>query len=281
MNYRHAFHAGNFADVIKHALLVACLSHLQKKPKPFLVVDTHAGSGAYPLDGPEAGRTGEWEGGIGRLMHTDTPKPALLSELALAVTHLRGSSIHPSAYPGSPCLIRMALRDQDRAILAERHPEECEALRQSMAGDARVAIIEGDGYAVLRKRLPPVIRRGLILIDPPFEDPEEFKTLSRAVIQAHEDWPEALALIWYPLKDEREAARFEAEIESALIPEALCLNLHVGRKSERLRGCGLLLIAPPHDLPARLDYELPAIVGTLKQDEGASFSLRWLGAPPA
>lgn len=188
MNYRHGFHAGNFADVVKHALLLAILEKLRRKEAAFLVLDTHAGTGATALDGPEASRTGEWRGGIGRLL-ADTP--AALAPYVAAVTR------EPGRYPGSPLLVRDALRAQDRLVACELHPDDAAVLRAQLAGDRRCAVHHRDGYAAIRAFLPPrEARRGLVLIDPPFEAPDEWERLAAAIGEAHTRFPAGIVAAW-------------------------------------------------------------------------------------
>jgi 23S rRNA (adenine2030-N6)-methyltransferase len=176
MNYRHAFHAGNFADVFKHAVLVRILLHLREKPAPFPVIDTHAGAGLYDLTGPEASRTGEWRHGIDRVRAASlAPEAAsLLAPYLEAVTAFNpGERLEP--YPGSPLLALRFMRVQDRLTVCEREPSAGERLKRALAGDPRATAVAIDGWVALNAYLPPKERRGLVLIDPPFEQPDEFR----------------------------------------------------------------------------------------------------------
>src|SRR5262249_49983279 len=209
MNYRHAFHAGNFADVFKHAVLVRILVHLREKPAAFRVIDTHAGSGVYDLGGTEAGKTLEWRDGIERLRcaKLNDAVAALLASSLDAVAALNpGSAL--TAYPGSPKLVQSLIRKQDRLIACELEPEAAAALKLALRRDPRAKAIAIDGWTALTAYVPPKERRGLVLIDPPFEQPNEFSSLAQGLTAAHRKWPTGLYLLWYPIKDQAEVATF-------------------------------------------------------------------------
>src|SRR3954452_10789978 len=195
MNYRHAFHAGNFADVLKHAVLVRILLHLRSKPAAFRVIDTHAGSGRYDLAGPEASRTGEWRDGIGRFaaarqapVHLEPDVAELMAPYLDVVARLNGGG-QLSAYPGSCEIARAHLRPQDRLVACELEPNAARALARNLAGDARVKVVAIDGWTALTAYVPPKERRGLVLIDPAFEQPDEFTRLGERFAAAHRKWP--------------------------------------------------------------------------------------------
>src|SRR5262245_32697079 len=189
MNYRHAFHAGNFADVVKHAVLARILVHLREKPQPFRVIDTHAGAGAYDLAGPEAARTGEWRDGIGRLVAATLPPPAAaLIEDYLAAIAARNPAGKLSTYPGSPALARALMRRQDRLIACELEPKAAAALAAELRGDPRAKAIAIDGWTALSAYVPPKERRGLVLVDPPFEAPDDLSRLVQGLAAAHRKW---------------------------------------------------------------------------------------------
>ena len=214
MNYRHAFHAGNFADVVKHAVLVRILLHLAGKPAPYRVIDTHAGAGLYDLTGPESSRSGEWQGGIARLFAAglagagsagiDAPVRPLLAPYLDAVA-ARNDGGGLTRYPGSPALVAAFLRPQDRLVVCEREPGAAAALARNFAHDRRIKPVAIDGWTALNAYVPPKERRGLVLIDPPYESADDFHRLSGAFAQAHRKWPIGLYLLWYPIKA-REAA---------------------------------------------------------------------------
>src|SRR5581483_4532548 len=202
MNYRHAFHAGNFADVIKHAVLCRLLFYLRQKPAPFRVIDTHAGAGLYDLASRESARGGEWPYGIGRLLKAQLPAPvAELLAPYLEVINTLNEPDRLKTYPGSPALARAWLRPQDRLIACEFEPKAARALSNQLRGDPRIKTLAIDGWMALTAYVPPKERRGLVVVDPPFEDPNEFIRLAEALTTAHRKWPKGIYLLWYPIKD--------------------------------------------------------------------------------
>src|SRR5213592_3673133 len=223
MNYRHAFHSGSFADVLKHAVLVRILLHLRAKPAPFRVIDTHAGAGLYDLAGTEAGRSPEWREGIGRLVGAaigDRPR-ALLAPYLDAVAALNGTG-KLTTYPGSPALVRAFLRPQDRLVACELEPNAAAALKRYLGRDLRCKAVAIDGWTAPNAYVPPKERRGLILIDPPFEEVSEFARLAHELEAAHRKWAGGSYLLWYPIK-EREG------------PDALARRLHRSGMTKILR----------------------------------------------
>jgi len=197
MNYRHGYHAGNFADVVKHVALVAILIHLKKKDTAFSIIDSHAGRGVYDLAGAEASRTGEAQNGVARLQDLAGEMPEALSAYLSLV---RTAGLH--AYPGSPLIAARLLRTQDRLTAIEKHPEEFAALKNVLAPFRNVRCETADGYARVLKLLPPPSRRGLVLVDPPFESPAEFSDLARTVRDAYRKFATGIYLIWYPIKSD-------------------------------------------------------------------------------
>lgn len=277
MNYRHAFHAGNFADVFKHAILLALLDALTAKDKPLCYVDTHAGRGAYALDGAQSRKTGEWRDGIGRLLDATEP-PAPLRRYVEAVR-----ACDPEGglriYPGSPLLAAHALRAGDRLILCELQSDEAAALRALFRDDHRVHVHARDGYAAMRALLPPPERRGLVLIDPPFEAQEgEFAVIEAALAQAHAHWPNATYAVWYPIKSHRTIAPFHRALSHGPFDKVLIAELLVQPDDSplRLNGCGMLIANPPWRLDATLAELLPVLHRVLAQTPGAAHRLRWL-----
>ena len=278
MNYRHGYHAGNFADVLKHTALCELLRLLMSKDKKLFVLDTHAGAGAYDLAGKLAGRTGEAAAGIARLAAAprDGMPAAVARYLAAVATYDRkfgASGGGLRRYPGSPRLIRAALRPGDRFIACELHAEDALALKREFAGDRAVEVRAADGYKVLKAMLPPPERRGLILIDPPFEATDEFERLARAVRQGLRRFATGCYAIWYPIKDEAAAAAFVAALEA---PKRLVLELRVDREvgTGKLAACGLAVINPPWRFAEAMAEALPWIASVL----GGRASLV---APPA
>src|SRR5215813_3092277 len=204
MNYRHAFHAGNFADVVKHAVLVRILVHLRGKPAPFRVIDTHAGAGSYDLAGEEARRSGEWRDGIDRLVRAPIAARAraLIAPYLDAVAACNGAG-GLTAYPGAPALVRAFLRPQDRLVACELEPNAAAALARYLHGDRRSKAVTIDGWTALNAYVPPPERRGLALIDPPFEDAADFPRLAHALAAAHRKWASGSYLVWYPIKERK------------------------------------------------------------------------------
>lgn len=251
MNYRHAFHAGNFADCLKHALLVWLLDALCRKPAPFFVLDTHAGVGRYDLNDTPAARTGEWRNGISRLL--DDP-PEALRRYAGLVRDL-------GLYPGSPALIRALLRPDDTLACCELHPEDAVALRRLFARDRQVAVHQRDGYEALGALLPPSQKRGLVLIDPPFEDPGEFASLTAGLAKGHGRFRGGVFAAWYPVKHRAPVRAFHDALRATGIRDIVAAELLLREPLDpaRLNGCGLLVINPPF----RFEAEAPAILDAL------------------
>ena len=276
MNYRHAYHAGNFAEVVKHAILARVVTHLREKPAAFRILDTHAGAGLTDLAGPEASRTGEWRDGIGRLRAAslDDRVRALLAPYLEAVDDLNPNG-RLIAYPGSPMLVRSWLRPQDRLLACELEPAAAAALGRRMRGDARIKVVAIDGWTALGAYLPPKERRGAVLIDPPFEEPNEFARLADGLARAHRKWPTGIYLAWYPIKDRRDADAFGRRLARTGIPKVLCAELTVApdRTAERLAGTGLIVINPPWALEAELTVLLPALAGVLGHERPGTFRL--------
>ena len=279
MNYRHAFHAGNFADVFKHAILARILAYLTLKPAPLRFVDTHAGLGLYDLSGDEATRTGEWRHGIGRIAAA-VPPPELVEILApyLGAVGPAGPGGTWLSYPGSPALAQWVLRPEDRLTLCELHPEDGEALRRNMGRDRRVRVVTGDGYASLKALLPPPERRGLVLVDPPFEKPGEFDTLLAALGAAYARWPTGSYMVWYPLKDRAAVGRFANGLAASGMKRVLQMHMLVGDPDAGpLAGSGLAVVNPPYTLKAEAEALLPWMTAVLaRPGEPTEWTVRWL-----
>ncbi|WP_342628960.1 23S rRNA (adenine(2030)-N(6))-methyltransferase RlmJ [Nguyenibacter vanlangensis] len=243
MNYRHAFHAGNFADCMKHVLLVLILQALARKPAAFSVLDTHAGIGSYDLTGDQAGRTGEWRAGIGRLLESAAPG---VPDAYLDLVRRTGA---PAAYPGSPLIAAMMLRPQDRLVCCELHPEDSRALRAVFAGNPQVSVHARDGYQALGALLPPrEAKRGLVLIDPPFEQPDEFARLAAGIATAHRRFATGIIAAWYPIKNRAPVRAFRDSLRDSGIRDivALELTLRPPLDPARLNGSGLVVVNPPY-----------------------------------
>jgi 23S rRNA (adenine2030-N6)-methyltransferase len=280
MNYRHAYHAGNFADVFKHAVLVGLVEALKQKQSPFCYLDTHAGAGRYDLLGPEAQKTREAVGGVLRLL--DAPRlPSCLHvylNLVRALNNQRGAN-DLAAYPGSPLLASLLMRDTDRAQLCELQPDEAAKLREVFRADARVAVHERDGYAALKALLPPKEKRGLVLIDPPFEAQEdEFRSIETALSGALSRWPTGVYAVWYPIKLRQHVTPFhrwfrEHSVKKTLVAELL---LHPADSALRLNGCGMLVINPPWKFERLLEELMPVLARHLAQGRFTQQSVEWL-----
>ncbi|MDR3439155.1 23S rRNA (adenine(2030)-N(6))-methyltransferase RlmJ [Telmatospirillum sp.] len=277
MNYRHAYHAGNFADVVKHVALTLVLQHLRKKTTPFCVVDTHAGVGRYDLAGIEAGKTGEYQDGVARLLGRPG-LPAALDDYLAAVRAVNPDWPQLRFYPGSPRIARFLLRPDDRLAAVELHPEDVRALRREFHGDPQVGVHDGDAYTALKALLPPHERRGLVLIDPPFEVTDEFQRIARGLAQGLKRWPTGIYGVWYPIKSPEPIKRFLGEIATFGRP---CFTAELFRQPPDdplvLNGCGLLLLNPPW----HLDEELKALLPVLADCLGATgpSGVRWLVEP--
>ncbi len=278
MNYRHAFHAGNFADVFKHALLARILTYLNSKDAPYLYLDTHAGIGVYNLQSSEATRTGEWQDGIARLEAAKiAPVLAdLLSPYRLAIQDLRQNG--EMLYPGSPRIAQTLSRQQDRLAFCELHPDDASALARNCASDPRCKITSIDGFMALKAWLPPKERRGLVLIDPPFEQVTEFADIVSALVTGHRKWATGIFAIWYPLKGMRKANDFVDRLKTSAIPKILRLELCVDDPDNALLlgGCGLIVINPPWTLKREAELLLPLLADLLGRDGKGSWRADWL-----
>lgn len=280
MNYRHAFHAGNFADVFKHALLARILVYLARKDAPMRYLDTHAGVGRYDLAGEESERTGEWRDGIARVLRqTPPPQVAELLEPWLATLGPADADMRPATYPGSPALAQALTRPQDRLTLCELHPQDRAALTRALGRDRRVKTIEIDGYMALKAYVPPPERRGLVLVDPPFEAPDEFGRVGDAFEVAFAKWPGGVYALWHPLKDAGAADRFVARVARIARGRALRLELSVARPARegRLVGNGMVVVNPPFVLEAEARALLPWLADVLAQAPGGGFRVEPLG----
>jgi 23S rRNA (adenine2030-N6)-methyltransferase len=281
VNYRHAFHAGNFADVLKHTVLCRILHYLRAKPAAFRVIDTHAGTGLYDLAGTEASRGGEWHDGIERLMAAQLAKPvAALVAPYLEVIGALNERGRLKVYPGSPALARAWLRPQDRLIACELEPKASTALRQNLRGDARIKTLEIDGWTALSAYVPPKERRGLVLVDPPFEQDSDFFQLSRGLAAAHRKWATGIYALWYPIKGRSEPDALAKRLRRLGLAKILRAELTVSALSDpaRLNGCGLILVNPPYTLESELSALLPALAGILGRQGKGGFTLDWLAS---
>lgn len=286
MNYRHAFHAGSFSDVLKHAVLARILVHLKRKEAPFRFIDTHAGAGRYDLSGDEARRSPEWREGIARVLTARPPAPVgeLLRPYLQAVGP-HDAEGRPVAYPGSPAIAQTLMRAQDRIALCEANPDEREALIAALGRDRRLSIVSTDGYVALNAYLPPKERRGVILIDPPFEAPGEAGGIVHALERALRKWPTGAYVAWRPIRDARDDARFLNAVAALGAPNVLRLELDIGpgpigaHGQEPLTRAGLLVVNPPHPLVGEARTLLPWLAQTLGRGEGGKQLCDWVTEP--
>ncbi|HUO96716.1 MAG TPA: 23S rRNA (adenine(2030)-N(6))-methyltransferase RlmJ [Steroidobacteraceae bacterium] len=277
MNYRHAYHAGNFADVVKHVVLVAILEHLARKDTPFFFLDTHSGRGQYPLAAPETQRAGEYRDGIARLIDATGAPPAAARYLAL-VRELGVEDGHLCSYPGSPRIALSVMRGVDRAALCELEPREADALRGLLRRDPRAQVHERDGYEGLAALLPPREKRGLVLIDPPYEAADEFERLERALLAALARWAAGTYVVWYPIKAGGADGRFLARLAASGVRRQLVAELCIERDDSPagLNGAGLLIVNPPWQLDARLGAALPWLHQRLATTGRGRWRVSWL-----
>ena len=278
MNYRHIYHAGNFADVLKHAVLARLIEYLKLKDKPFRVIDTHAGIGLYDLSSEEAQKTGEWLGGIGRLLDADLPKNVapLLAPYLDAIRSLNATS-NVRLYPGSPKLARMLLRKEDRLSLMELHPADYETLAAHFEGDFQTRVTHLDGWLALNAHVPPKEKRGLILVDPPFEEPNEYKRLADGLAKAWRKFPGGVYCLWYPLKNSAPIREFHEALHALEIPKILGAEFTVKvHREDGLTGSGLIVVNPPYTLKAELEILLPYLQSRLAQDRFGLWRCWWV-----
>jgi len=279
MNYRHSYHAGNFADVLKHAVLAQIITYLKRKDPAFRVIDTHAGIGAYDLSSAEAQKTGEWREGVGRVMAAQL-SPDLSAFLAPWLESVK--MLNPDGdirhYPGSPKLARMLLRKQDRLTAIEMHRDDAKQLRRIFEGDFQVRVIELDGWLALGGHLPPKEKRGLVLIDPPFEVDGEYDRLIDGLARATRRFPGGTYVLWHPIKADSPLAAFDKKLVALARPRTLSVRVLARANSHApgLNGSGLVIVNPPFTLEAELRAILPELARLLAQGPGAGPDIRML-----
>ncbi len=278
MNYQHAFHAGNFADVHKHAVLARILSYLKGKPAAFRVIDTHAGAGRYDLGSAQASRGGEWQEGIGRLLGRRLPdelQTLLAPYLDVVAGFNAGGTLR--VYPGSPLIALALIRPQDRLIACELEPRAAASLT-AVLRDRRAKVLALDGWTALGAYVPPKERRGVVLVDPPFEDAADFTRLASALAAAHRKWPTGIYMLWYPIKERDAPDALARRLRKLAMPGVLRCEITLGppRADAGLIGSGLIVINPPFKLAADLKVLLPALAKAFAA--GAGCRIDWLAA---
>jgi 23S rRNA (adenine2030-N6)-methyltransferase len=279
MNYRHAFHAGNFADVVKHTILTRILAYLMKKDAAFRVIDTHAGLGIYDLLGDQAEKTGEWQDGIGRLIHVKLPGDvADLLAPYLEALQAQNPDGKLRYYPGSPFITRHMLRDQDRLMAFELHPIDADRLKENFAGDFQTRITQLDAWDIFGTHLPPKEKRGLVLVDPPFEEKGEFTRMVQSLEKGHKRWPGGTYAYWYPIKEPGEVEAYVKALKATGIPKVLRLELTIRPPSDppRLHGTGMIVVNPPYVLEQEMRVLLPFLAGLLSDEGRGRWSVDWV-----
>ncbi|ARN84468.1 23S rRNA (adenine(2030)-N(6))-methyltransferase RlmJ [Candidatus Nucleicultrix amoebiphila] len=274
MNYRHIYHAGGMADVFKHFILTLVLQKLLQKDTPFFVLDTHAGLGLYDLTLEAPQKTREFEGGVQRFMN-QCKEDLIFQVYVNLLKELNEGSIDIKKYPGSPWISRHFLREQDRLILSELHPEDCYVLNSLFKRDERVKVLYQDAYIALKAHLPPKERRGLVLIDPPFEAKDEFKQITQGLKDALKRFAHGMYGIWFPIKDPKEIKKFYQSLESLSLKKVLKVEFYWSfpKNIERLNGCGMVLINPPWKLKESLEQALPKLLTAFDINEDGFFKI--------
>jgi 23S rRNA (adenine2030-N6)-methyltransferase len=262
---------------MKHAIVALILDRLRAKETPFGVLDTHAGIGRYDLTSQQAGRTGEYLGGIARVMAAADRLPPELAPYLNAVRALNPEPDRLRWYPGSPRLARQLMRPQDRLLLAELHPEDVETLRREFARDRNTSVQHMDGYHAIKAHLPLKERRGMVLVDPPFEVTDEFERMTQALVTGHGRWPTGIFALWYPIKERPAVWRFHEALERTGIRRILAaeLTIHEEDTHQRLNGCGMIVVNPPWLLDRNLEAALPALHEAMAARAGGT-RLEWL-----
>ncbi len=277
MNYRHAFHAGNSADVVKHCLMIALVRALQLKPGALTLIDTHAGCGLYDLAGDAAQRTGEAAQGVQRAFADPSP---LLDDYRAAVRAVNAGP-EPRLYPGSPRILSQLLRPQDGLILNEKHPEDAAALRAAMRGTP-AAVHTRDAHELWLAMLPTRTPRGVVVVDPPYEQPDERARITATLAAAQRKWAHGVTMIWYPLKDQATHARWKAQLARVGIPKFLVVDhwLYDAEQPGQYNGAGLFIINPPHAFTQPLPTLLAALrMALAPEGHRGTLAAEWLAAP--
>ena len=275
LSYRHGFHAGNFADVLKHSLLTLAINALKKKDKPFVYIDTHAGAGKYSFKSEFALKTGEYQQGIGRIWSAEQPPEEIKDYLAAVRAENTGKQL--VRYPGSPQLVRRLMRAQDRMQLSELHGSDFESLYQLFAGDKQVIVAKEDGLERLSKKLPPIQKRGLVLIDPSYEVKSDYKNVVDALVSAHRHFATGVYALWYPVIDRSITVKLLQSVQATGISKQLMIEHSVAEDGSQrgMTGSGMLFINPPWPLQSQAETLLPWLNQMLTDGQGA-WKVEWL-----
>ncbi len=274
LSYQHVYHAGNFADVHKHAILCLLLEALAKKEKPYFVLDAFAGRGLYPLNSELANKTAEYQDGITRVW-TAQHRPKAVKKYLNSVRHFNLNG-ELKVYPGSPAIIQQLLRPQDRVALCELHPAEFEALRQAIPSSRHVKLYKRDAFEAIKAFLPPKERRGLLLLDPSYESKGEYLTIAETVIESYKHWREGTYAIWYPILAANNHLKLRAKLKHSGIRKILDCSLQLQSSADGMSGTGMLIINPPWHLNEQLNELQPWLMQHLNTEAGAKHEIRWL-----
>ncbi len=277
MNYRHAYHAGNFADVFKHIILARLLEYMKVKDKPFRVFDTHSGIGLYDLGSEQAGKTGEWQSGVKRIM--DAQPPAAVNRL-IGPWKDAVRTVGEGHYPGSPRVAHALLRKTDRLSLFELHEEDSQKLKQEFQGDYQTRVYDSDGWLASTGHIPPKEKRGVMLVDPPFEDGKDFDRMIDLLKKSVQRWPGGVVALWYPVKRRDHTDEWLETLRGLKFKDLMNVELYIRepRPVAMLNGCGMVILNPPYILSNELHTIMPWLSETLKDDKGWGYRIQDLSA---
>lgn len=278
LSYHHAYHAGNFADVLKHSITIHILNYMMQKPKPVFYLDTHAGTGAYALNTDEALKNKEFDNGIGKLWpqrESLSKLPNLISEYLKQINHFNPSN-ELCHYPGSPWLAQQLLREQDRLALYELHPQAFKALSENFANDKRIKAYQSDGFQACLSQLPPKERRGLVLMDPPYEIKQDYQMVAETLIKAHKKFATGTYVLWYPVVDRFRIKALTNQFIQSGIRNIVLFELGINKDGEKgMTSSGMIVINPPWTLVKTVKEALPFLAQTLAGNKG-QFSIKQL-----
>ncbi len=278
MNYRHSYHAGNFADVFKHTILVALINSLKQKDTSFCYLDTHSGTGIYDLKDTTSQKSKEFENGIEKILLADNPPELIINYIDCVRAAHAANHDTCRYYPGSPTIAAHLLRPQDRAVLIELHPDDYKLLKNNFHYDKRIGVHLQDAYQALKAFLPPKERRGLVLIDPPYERPDELADLSATLAQAVQRWDTGIYALWYPIKAPQAVERFYKAIKQNISRPMLVaeLGLYPENTGTQLNGCGILIVNPPWKLEAELKPVIAWLWKTLSPNKQGRYDIKMI-----